>query len=84
MAGELNLTIVGNATAKPELHLARPSGPAITHDTTTTTVTHTDPCPGCDEGGGIRWVDSTPDTDTWACRQCGAEWTITVDVPGVS
>ena len=49
--------------------------------TTQTTTTHAELCPGCDQVDGIRWVTSTPDTDTWACRHCGTEWTITVSGP---
>lgn len=52
--------------------------------TTATTTTRTDPCPSCDQTDCTYWVDSTPDTDTWACRHCGTEWTITVHVPGVA
>lgn len=47
-------------------------------------TTHTDPCPDCDQANRIYWVTSTPGTDTWACRRCGTEWTITVHVPGVA
>ena len=50
--------------------------------TTQTSTTHTDPCPGCDYPDGTYWVTSTPETDTWACRHCGTEWTITVCAPG--
>ena len=46
-----------------------------------TTITRTDPCPGCDQAEGVYWVTSTPDSDTWACRPCGTEWTITVYTP---
>jgi ribosomal protein L37AE/L43A len=35
-------------------------------------------CLGCDQVDGVRWVTSTPETDVWACRHCGTEWTITV------
>jgi len=45
-------------------------------------ATYDEPCPGCDQADGVSWVDSTPDTDTWACQHCGAEWTITVCAPG--
>ena len=51
--------------------------------TTQTITTHADPCPGCDRTDRTYWVASTPDSDTWACRECGTEWTITVHVPGV-
>ncbi|HEX5145344.1 MAG TPA: hypothetical protein VFW21_15880 [Mycobacterium sp.] len=47
-----------------------------------TTTIDNDPCPSCDQTAGVRWVTSTPDTDTWACRHCGTEWTIPVHVPG--
>jgi predicted RNA-binding Zn-ribbon protein involved in translation (DUF1610 family) len=47
-------------------------------------TTRTDPCPGCDHTKGIRWVTSTPGADTWTCRSCGIEWTITVHVAGVA
>ena len=52
--------------------------------TTQTTTTHVDPCPACDQADGVYWVGSVEDSDTWACRPCGTEWTITVDVPQVS
>jgi hypothetical protein len=45
-------------------------------------TTRTDPCPGCDHTDAIRWVTSTPDADTWACRWCDTEWTVTVHVAG--
>jgi ribosomal protein L37AE/L43A len=48
------------------------------------TTTHAEPCPGCDQADGTHWVDSTPDTDTWACRHCGTEWTIAVHIPSGS
>lgn len=48
---------------------------------TTTETTYDELCPGCEEAGGIRWVDSTDRCDWWAC-QCGAEWVIEVAVPG--
>ena len=50
--------------------------------THTITTTHDDLCPGCDQADGTYWVDSALDTDVWACRHCGTEWTITVHVPG--
>jgi transposase-like protein len=53
--------------------------------TTTTrtpaSTTNPDPCPRCDRSSSIRWVSSTPGADTWACRDCGTEWTITVEQP---
>ena len=52
--------------------------------TTQATTAYTDPCLGCDQTDGTYWVTSTPETDTWACRHCGAEWAITVDIPGVA
>ena len=48
----------------------------------TTTASYDELCVGCGQVDGVYWVDSTPDADCWACRHCGAEWTITVDVPG--
>lgn len=50
--------------------------------TTQTTTTHDEPCPGCDQANDTHWVTSTPDTDTWACRHCDTEWTITLSAPG--
>lgn len=50
----------------------------------TTTTTSDELCPGCDQVDGTYWVTSTRDTDVWACRPCGAEWTITVHIPGVA
>jgi hypothetical protein len=50
--------------------------------TTQTTTTHDELCVGCDQADGVYWVTSTPDSDSWACRHCGAEWTITVGIPG--
>lgn len=44
-------------------------------------TTHDEPCPGCAQTDGTYWVTSSPDTDTWACRHCGTEWTITVHTP---
>jgi hypothetical protein len=52
--------------------------------TTQTTTTHTEACPGCNQTDGVGWATSTQDTDTWACRECGTEWTITVWTPGGS
>jgi hypothetical protein len=43
-------------------------------------VTTDELCPGCGENGGIHWVGSTEDTDSWAC-ECGTEWVIDVAVP---
>ena len=52
--------------------------------TTLVSAIHTpEPCPECDQTEGIRWVTSTPGADTWSCRWCGTEWTITVHVAGV-
>lgn len=56
----------------------------MTTHAATTTTTHQEPCPACDQPDGTYWVDSTPDTDTWACRHCGTQWTITVRVPGMT
>jgi hypothetical protein len=41
-------------------------------------------CPGCEQACGVHWVTNTPDTDTWACHQCGTEWIIvgSVDLSG--
>ena len=50
---------------------------------TTTATTHADPCPSCDQTNGVHWTASTPDTDTWACRHCGTDWTVTVSAPGL-
>ncbi|MGH3525758.1 MAG: hypothetical protein ACRDQ6_00405 [Pseudonocardiaceae bacterium] len=54
--------------------------------TTQAITTHDEPFPECPDcyNDGTYWVTSTPDTDTWACRPCGAEWTITVHIPGVA
>jgi hypothetical protein len=48
----------------------------------TTTSTTTERCPGCDQSWGIYWTGSTPTTDSWACRDCRTEWTITIDPIG--
>lgn len=48
---------------------------------TTQTTTHDELCPGCDQGDSVYWLGSIPDLDSWACRHCGTEWTIAVDVP---
>lgn len=50
--------------------------------TTRATTTNDEPCAGCDQADGVCWVTSTADTDTWACRHCGIQWTITVQVAG--
>jgi transposase-like protein len=47
-----------------------------------TAITVDERCPDCDQADGIRWTGNTPDTDAWSCTGCGAQWTITVDVPG--
>ncbi|MGH3751957.1 MAG: hypothetical protein ACRDRP_04540 [Pseudonocardiaceae bacterium] len=54
--------------------------------TTQKATTHHQPCPECPDcyHDGAYWVASTPTTDTWACRPCGAEWTITVRTPKVA
>jgi hypothetical protein len=44
-----------------------------------TTSTTTEVCPGCDQAWCIYWTGSTPTTDSWACRDGGAQWTITVE-----
>lgn len=49
----------------------------------TPTTAYDELCPGCDQADGTSWVTSTPATDTWSCRHCGTEWTITVDLPHV-
>lgn len=51
--------------------------------TTHTSTTRTDPSPTC-RTTDIDWVDSTPDSDTWACRACGTEWAITIHTPEVA
>lgn len=48
------------------------------------TTIYDEPCPGCGLGGGVYWLDSAPDTDSWACRHCGHEWIIAVHGPGVA
>lgn len=51
-------------------------------DQTITPTTSTDEqCLTCEAAKDIRWTTSTPSTDTWTCRSCGTEWTITVDAP---
>ena len=45
---------------------------------TQTITTYDELCPGCDQGDRISWVNSTPATDTWACRRCGMQWVVTV------
>lgn len=50
----------------------------MTADAPTIITTDDQPCPGCDHADGVYWIDSTPDSDTWACRHCATEWTITV------
>ncbi|MGH3922651.1 MAG: hypothetical protein ACRDTT_07270 [Pseudonocardiaceae bacterium] len=52
--------------------------------TTVAITTHDELCPCCDQAGGTYWVTTTPDTDTWACRHCGEDWTSTVHLPGVA
>lgn len=47
-----------------------------------TTSTTTELCPGCEATHWVSWTGSTPTTDSWACRDCGTEWTITVDPVG--
>jgi len=39
------------------------------------------PCPSCGDHYGVRWMDSTPTTDTWNCKWCGHDWVIPVDAP---
>lgn len=51
--------------------------------TTPASTTHREHCPGCHQADGVHWVTSTPDTDTWTCRHCSTEWTITVDTSEV-
>lgn len=68
--------------ANPSLPAARAEeGPMTTHATTATA--YDEPCPGCDQTDGVYWVTSTPDTDSWSCRDCGTERTITVELPQV-
>jgi ribosomal protein L37AE/L43A len=40
-----------------------------------------DACPECGQRESIRWIESTPTSDTWACTGCGFEWAITVELP---
>jgi ribosomal protein L37AE/L43A len=47
-----------------------------------TTTDDLDPCPACGEKNNVRWVESTPTTDTWACGECGFTWVIEVELPG--
>lgn len=49
---------------------------------TQSSTIHTDPCPGCNQADGTYWLTSTPESELWACRHCGTEWTITVHLPG--
>lgn len=51
--------------------------------TTQATATYDEPCPGCDQTDSVRWVTSTPETDTWVCRRCDTDWTITVELSRV-
>lgn len=37
-----------------------------------------EPCPECGELSNVTWLDSTTQSDSWKCRECGHEWTITV------
>jgi Zn ribbon nucleic-acid-binding protein len=46
-----------------------------------TTTYDLDPCPACGEADNLRWIDSTPTTDTWACGECGFTWVIQVELP---
>lgn len=46
--------------------------------TSPASTTHHEPCLDCHRSDGVRWVTSTPDTDTWTCRHCGTERTITI------
>jgi hypothetical protein len=41
-------------------------------------TTYDELCPGCDQTDGAYLMTSTPNTDTWACRHCGALWVITL------
>jgi predicted RNA-binding Zn-ribbon protein involved in translation (DUF1610 family) len=40
-----------------------------------------DPCPMCGENDNLRWIDSTPTSDVWGCKECGQEWVIEVGSP---
>ena len=51
-----------------------------THDHPVTT-TSDERCPGCGQSDGLRWVDRPPDANSFTCRHCGTEWTITVSSP---
>ncbi len=44
----------------------------------------TDPCPTCGTADHVRWIDSTPGADVWACTSCGDEWTIAVHEPATA
>jgi hypothetical protein len=46
---------------------------------TASTSPATELCAGCGLAWCIYWTGSAPTTDSWACRDCGTEWTITVD-----
>jgi hypothetical protein len=35
----------------------------------------------CGENNNLRWIDSTPTSDTWECRECGFTWVIEVELP---
>ncbi len=48
---------------------------------THTTLPYGQPCP-CRVPPTTSAGSTAPPTDTWACRACATEWTITVDVPG--
>ena len=37
-----------------------------------TTSTTTETAPGCEAAWCIDWIGSTPTTDSWASRDCGA------------
>jgi ribosomal protein L37AE/L43A len=39
-------------------------------------------CPTCGENENLRWIDSTPTSDTWGCKACGWAWVIEVGSPG--
>jgi hypothetical protein len=72
----------GRARAPP-VGVGSPNPRSIPMTTSpTANITEAEPCPGCDQTDCVRWVISTPDTDSWTCRWCGHEWTITVHVLG--
>lgn len=39
-----------------------------------------DPCPICDSED-VKWIDSEPGIDTWACNVCGHEFVVAIIEP---